>query len=253
MDRRQIFAPANLVGAIAKKNYRIARIAKGRAGDVLERIDDAEHSDDRRRMHAAGRALVIERDISACDRCVQRDTGLANSRNGFPELEEYLRAGRISEVETVGDSERACTGACDVARGFDDGNSTANSRIERDVTTVAIGLERDGAIGATNAQHRCVPARSDHGIRSHRRIVLLVRPTLARDGRGGEKLKQRPRRVAFLRQFVRCGDVDAASRDCLASFLRGNVVARTLGYECGAGEFRNDTISLGHAVHGLLQ
>src|SRR6185437_2241853 len=99
-------------------------------------------------MHTAGRTLVIERDIPTCDRCVQRDAGLANPGNSFLELEEYLGARRVSEIETVGDRERTRAGARDIASRFDDGDAAANSRVERDVAAVAIRLERDGAIGA---------------------------------------------------------------------------------------------------------
>ncbi len=59
-----------------------------------------------RRIHRAGRALVVEADVAAGHRRVERAAGVGDAAAGLAELEEDLGLLRVAEVEAVGDAER---------------------------------------------------------------------------------------------------------------------------------------------------
>src|SRR5437868_4775866 len=80
-----------------------------------------------------------------------------------------------------------------------DGDAGAHARIEVDIPGIAVRLHRDRATAAANADHRGVPARRNHRVGAHRRVILPVDPSLAGDRRRRQQSPERPRRIVLLR------------------------------------------------------
>ena len=119
--RRQVFAAAELAEIIAQQDHRGAgRLERARHGlrRVLEQADDAEH---RRREDRAAFGFVVEADVAAGDRDVERPARVADAADRFADLPHDLRPLGIAEVEVVGRADRLAAGARDVARRLGDG------------------------------------------------------------------------------------------------------------------------------------
>src|SRR5690242_3547628 len=107
-------------------------------------IKFSEHADHRARINGAIRALVVEADISARHRSLQRSACIADASDRFSELPEHLRLPRISEVQAVcdGNGPRAGTNNIPGALGYSDLCPAVGVQV--DVSRIAIGLHREG-------------------------------------------------------------------------------------------------------------
>src|SRR4051812_1595982 len=111
---------------------------------MFEKPDDANG---RRWIDGVAVRLVIEADVTAGNRYVQRATCCANPFDCFGELPHDLGPLRISEVEAVGRAERLRTSAGDVARRLRNREHRAAKRIEVAVSAVSIDRHGERAIG----------------------------------------------------------------------------------------------------------
>src|SRR5437764_11415373 len=110
MDGGEVLARSELVRRLAQQDDLVALALEGGSRDVLERLDDAHHADDRRWIDGAERVLVVERHIAAGDRRAERLASVAHSAHGFAKLVVDLGLSRIAEVEIVRDRQRPTTG-----------------------------------------------------------------------------------------------------------------------------------------------
>ena len=112
----QILAAAELAAALAEQHHDVA----GRPERAAARPAPRPRSARRRRAPAsAGRlavGLVVEADVAAGDRDVERPAGRAHALDRARELPHDLGPLRVAEVEAVGRADRQAAGAGDVAR-----------------------------------------------------------------------------------------------------------------------------------------
>jgi hypothetical protein len=160
----QILARTELGKRLAEQDHRIARGAeRGRHGarDVLEQAD---HADRRRgRDRALPGRLVVEAHVARDDRHTERAAGVADAADRLRELPHALGPFRVSEIQTVRRRERPRAGDRDVARRFGHGMRRAQVRVLRAVARIAVGLQRETALGLGHAHDRGVTAGSEHG------------------------------------------------------------------------------------------
>src|SRR6185503_15779414 len=93
---------------------------------------------------------------------------------------------RISKIQIVRHRFWTTAGAGDIARGLAYRDLRADARVEIDVPSVAVSLERQRAIGSAHANNGRIPARSDHGVRANARVVLTMDPRFRGDRRRGQ-------------------------------------------------------------------
>ena len=74
--------------------------------------------------------IVVETDVAAGDRNVERAAGFGDAVDRFAELPHDFGLFGIAEVQAIGGGHGARAGAGDVARGFGDGVHRADARIE---------------------------------------------------------------------------------------------------------------------------
>src|SRR5437879_2680376 len=78
-------------------------------------VEHADHRDGRRRRNRPSFGFVVETHVTADDWRVECERSIAQPLHPAHELPHYLRTLRISVVETVRDSGRTRTRACNVA------------------------------------------------------------------------------------------------------------------------------------------
>ena len=101
--------------------------------------DDAEHG---RRVDGPAFGLVVEADVAAGDRHVERAAGVADAAHGLAELPHDLGPLRVAEVEVVGAANRFGARAGDVARGLGHRQHRAAIRVE--IAVAAVAVDRHG-------------------------------------------------------------------------------------------------------------
>ena len=141
-----------------------------------------DHPNDRCRINGAGRALIVEGDVTARHRCAERAAGIGDAATRFAELIEDRGALGAAEVQAVGNAERPRARARDVPRGLRDRRLATLVRIEPHVAAVAVGLDRDAEVLVPHAHHSGVAGGSDDRARLDGRVVLLKHPALGRNG-----------------------------------------------------------------------
>ena len=90
------------------------------------------------------RRLVVEADVAADDRHVERAAGLGEAVDRARELVHDLRALGVPEVQAVGDADRLGAGADEVAAHLGDGHLRALFGGELDEAAVAV--DREGEV-----------------------------------------------------------------------------------------------------------
>src|SRR5262245_18946335 len=95
------------------------------AADVL---DEADRTDDRRRVERAAVRLVVQRDVPGDDREVESLAGGGDPVDRRRELPPDLRLLRIPEVQAVRQPDRLAADAGDIAGGLDDRERSARER-----------------------------------------------------------------------------------------------------------------------------
>ena len=130
-----------------------------------------------RGQDAGALGLVVEADIAAHDREVERAAGVGHPGDGGGELAHDLGLLGIAEVHVVGDGERPGAHGTEVAPGFGDGLLTAFLRVGLAVARRAVGREGEGEIMALDADHGGVgSAGSPHGLAADGAVVLVPDP-----------------------------------------------------------------------------
>src|SRR5207248_3987730 len=99
-------------------------------------VDDADHPDHRGRVDGAALGVVVEADIAADDRQVERATGVGEPAGGLLQLPVDLRLVRVAEVQAVGDGDRPGAGGDDVASRFGDRDLGTQVGVELAVAAV---------------------------------------------------------------------------------------------------------------------
>ena len=146
-------------------------------------VDQADAADDRRRVDRPAVGLVVEGDVARDDGNAERLTGARHALDGLGELPGDLRLLRVSEVEAVGQRERAAAGTGDVARGLEDGERAAGTGIEKGEPAGAVERHGDAPERGAQLQHGRVEAGPSHRSRLDELVVLAVDPRAARDVR----------------------------------------------------------------------
>jgi len=96
------------------------------------------HDGNRRRwQNRAAVRFVVEADVAGDDRGVERGTSGGQAVDRARETPHGFRDLGVAEVEAVGEAQRLCADADDVARAFGDGHDGPLVRVQLDVATVA--------------------------------------------------------------------------------------------------------------------
>ena len=114
----EILAAAQFSVPLAEEHDDIARLAESSLEHPIRMLEEPDDADDGRRVDGSPVGLVVEADVAAGDRHVERATGLADALDGLRELPHDVRPFRVAEIQAVGDRHRPCPGARHVARGF---------------------------------------------------------------------------------------------------------------------------------------
>src|SRR4026208_1731788 len=127
----QITRAAKFVSDCAQENDHIPRVLEPLCGDVLFIIDQSDHRDCWSWIDYAERTLVVQRDISACNRGSERAAGFGHAFNGFTQLPEVFRLVRVAEIQAIRDGQRPRAGTGEIARCFSNSNFAALTWIKR--------------------------------------------------------------------------------------------------------------------------
>ena len=185
VDDLQVLAAAELA-AISRRAGRWRRRCLGtprqHARRVLDQPDDA---DDRRRIDRLAVGLVVEADVAAGDRDVQRAARVGHAFDRLDELPHDLGPLGVAEVQAVGRADRDAAGAGDVARRLGDRQHRAAPRIEVAVAAVAVGRRSParGRVPFTRTTPALIPGHARSCSVRTIVVVLPVDPALAGDGR----------------------------------------------------------------------
>ena len=125
VHRRQVLAAAELSSIIAQQHDRRADRLEDSRRRLRRVVEQADHAEHRRREDRAALGFVVEADVAAGDRHVERAAGVADAADGFADLPHDLGPLGIAEVQVVGRADRLAAGARDVARRFGHGEHRA--------------------------------------------------------------------------------------------------------------------------------
>ena len=141
------------------------------AGDV---VDDAEHTDDRRREDGGVAGLVVEADVAAGHGDAELEARVGEAVDGLPELPHDLGVLGAAEVQAVGDGGRHSARDGDVAVRLGEGELCAGVGVELAVAAVAVGRDRKAETRLlVDADHaRIVGERQ--GRVAHDVVVVLI-------------------------------------------------------------------------------
>ena len=143
---------------------------------VVERGEEADGADRRRRQDRPAVGLVVEADVARDDRHVERRAGRADAADAADELAHDLRLLGVAEVEVVGRRERPRAGRREVAVGLGHRLHAAALGVGAAVARRHVGGEGDGLVGAVDAHDAGVGAGDDGGVAHHLLVVLRARP-----------------------------------------------------------------------------
>ncbi len=118
-------------GYSADENDYVAFVFEPLRRNVLFIVNQSDHRDCWRWIDDAKRALVVQRDISACYRRSECATGFGHAFNGFTQLPEVFRFVRVAEIQAIRDGQRSRAGAGEIPRRFRNSNFAALAWIER--------------------------------------------------------------------------------------------------------------------------
>ena len=110
--RRRLAAQLGLLGPGrrglegAHHGDRVAVIDEAQAPGALGIGQATHHADHRRGEDRTGRCLVVERDVAAHDRHLQRQAGGADPLHRLHELPSHVGFLGVAEVQAVGETER---------------------------------------------------------------------------------------------------------------------------------------------------
>ncbi len=134
-------------------------------------LNEAYQREGRGRVDGTHGVLVVEADVAAGHRGIERSAGLRQSTHRFLQLEEELGVMRIAEIQIIRAAQRSRTGAGQIACAFSHDRLAAFVRIQIDVNTVAIHREGnkffdsrgDRFRGSIGEHRQAVSLNADHG------------------------------------------------------------------------------------------
>ena len=157
-------------------------------------VEQPDAADRRRRQDGAAAArrlaLVVEADVAAHDREVERAAGFAHAFEAADELRHDLGPLGVAEVEAVGDRERPGADRAEVAVGFGDGLLSALIGVGVAVARGAVGGDRQRLLRAVDADHRGVAAGALDRVGADLAVILLPDPAARGEVGGGHQLEQ---------------------------------------------------------------
>ena len=189
---------------------------------VLQQPDDADHGRGENRLPTR---FIVEGNVAAHHRQLERATRLRDSLDGLFELPEDLRTLRGAEVQAIRHAEWQGARARHVAGRLAHGHGRAAARIEDHVPPIAVRRHGESAARSLHAQDGGVGARGDESVDADLLVVLAVRPLLARDRRRGQQGHQDRCHIERRREPA---GIERASLGELGRLLPRLVVARTL-------------------------
>ena len=205
----------------------------GHFPDVLEQADA---TDDGRRVDRAPIRLVVERDVPGDDRDPQCLARLRHPLDRLDELPGDRALLRVAEVEAVGEAERLGAGAGDVPRRLEHCEPAAGARIEPPHPAGAVERDGEAAVAGPQAQHGRVEPGPADGAGADEVVVAAVDRRAAADVVAAEQLDER---VLVRRRVERTLQQSVA---WLLARLRLDAVARALVGEQSRRDLADDLI-----------
>ena len=153
-------------------------------------LEEADHPDDGRGQDGLAERLVVEGDVPADHRDLERPARRGDSLDGLRELPHDLRPLGRPEVEAVRHGQGPAPRADDVARRFRHRQRAARPRIEVPVAAVAVGGDGDRLPRSLDPEHGGVGPGKDERVDAHHVVVLPPDRLLRRDGRRGEEAEE---------------------------------------------------------------
>ena len=161
------------------------------SGAGIFAIENADHSDGRRRINRAALGLVVERDVSRNHRRSERQAGLADAADALRELPHDLRPLRRSEIQTIGDRDRPSSASRDVAGRLGHRLLASLVRIEVAVERIDVRSHRQRPAGSLHAHDsRVATLRHCDRVCADGGVVLFVDPVLGTEVRGGQEAQE---------------------------------------------------------------
>ena len=244
----QVLAAAERPARRSEQHHHRPRLAERAADHPPGVLYYAHHAEHRGRQDRPAVRLVVEADVAAGDRDLQRPARIADPRHRAGELPHDLRPLRISEVQAVGGADRPSAGAGDVAGRLRHGQHRPAVRVEKAVPPVAVDRERQGARRALDAHHPGPgPGRRD-GVGPHHVVVLAVDPAPARDAGRADEPQEDLGRGAGRRQRRHVERLPCAQIRRLAA---RTIVERRLVGQRPVRDLRHDPAAVAHAQQAV--
>ncbi len=119
----------------------VARLLEADPAGAVRVGHPPDHADHGRRVDGAGGALVVEGNVAADDRRVERAAGLAEAAYGLGQLPGDVRLLGVAEVEVVGGAERLCADAGEVGGALEHRLDGARVGVGGDAPAVAVDAD----------------------------------------------------------------------------------------------------------------
>ena len=136
----------------------------------------------------AGGTFVVEADVPAGDRRIERAARFGHTLDGLAKLEKIFRLVRVSEIEIVGDGERHGSRTGEIARGLGDSDLCAFARILATIEPIAIRSGSKDLAGFAHEEDGGVRTGQDSAAEAHHVVVLAPDPALRSDTRMRQQL-----------------------------------------------------------------
>ena len=140
---------------------------------LLDLLCQSDKSDYRGREYGTCGTLVVERDITTRNGCVKGTASFTHSCDGFTESPVHLRLVRVSEIKTVGHTQRFRTGAGYITCRFSNSHCCALARIQVGKTAITVCRHPQSLLCPGDAYHGCITTSRQHlGVAANHAVVL---------------------------------------------------------------------------------
>ena len=148
-----VLAAPEFMPGLTEQNDRVAAALEAAAEHLARVLNEPHDTQHGRRIDRPAIGFVVEADIAAGNRDVERLARGGDPFDGFAELPHDFRPFWITEVQAVGRTDWRSPGARHVPRSFNHSKDGSSIRIEIAVAAVAIDRQGKRAIGALDANH----------------------------------------------------------------------------------------------------